>query len=239
MPDAPPTIQAVAFDLDDTLYAERDYVRSGYRAVARHLQQLPPPRGGPPRQTAAPTYEGWLWARFLGGQSEKAFDALNDCFHLGLTRPQILELVEVYRRHRPDIRPADGIPEMLGRLHADFRLALLTDGYLPAQELKAEALKVRRFFDVVVFTEEIGRAAWKPSPAGFETVRKQLDLPHESLAYVADNPAKDFLAPNQLGWRTIQIIRAGQIHAHRPAPPAGAPQIIARSPGELHAALAR
>ena len=33
MSPSPRKIQAVVFDLDDTLYAERDFVRSGYRAV--------------------------------------------------------------------------------------------------------------------------------------------------------------------------------------------------------------
>ena len=40
MAKASAKIHAVVFDLDDTLYLERYYVRSGYRAVAEHLQQL-------------------------------------------------------------------------------------------------------------------------------------------------------------------------------------------------------
>ena len=32
---------AVIFDLDDTLYAEKDYVRSGYAAVAKEFSQIP------------------------------------------------------------------------------------------------------------------------------------------------------------------------------------------------------
>ena len=236
MPRVPVTIQAVVFDLDDTLYLERDYVRSGYRAAAEYLQHQRPARPGEPRD-AAQTYEAWLWQRFLAGQSAGAFDAMNASFRLALTGPQILELVDVYRRHRPDVRPCDGIPEMLGRLHADFRLALLTDGYLPGQRLKLEALKIERFFDAVVFTEELGRSAWKPSPAGFEVIHRKLGVAQESLAYVADNPGKDFVAPNLLSWRTVQFLQPGQIHARRPAPPGGEPQIIVRSPGELRDAL--
>jgi hypothetical protein len=30
-------IRALVFDLDDTLYREKDFVRSGYRAVAQHV----------------------------------------------------------------------------------------------------------------------------------------------------------------------------------------------------------
>ena len=32
-------IRCVAFDVDDTLYLERDYVRSGFRAVAERVRR--------------------------------------------------------------------------------------------------------------------------------------------------------------------------------------------------------
>ena len=41
MPGNPVRNQTVVFDLDDTLYAERDYVLSGYGAVAEHLSDDP------------------------------------------------------------------------------------------------------------------------------------------------------------------------------------------------------
>jgi putative hydrolase of the HAD superfamily len=31
------------------------------------------------------------------------------------------------------------------------------------------------------------------------------DMPAERYVYVGDNPAKDFIAPNQLGWITIGL----------------------------------
>jgi len=223
------SLLAVVFDLDDTLFPERCYVRSGYRAVAEHLRRMLRRRDA---------LEDRLWRRFLAGKTEGAFDALNDHFDLRLTGEQILELVSVYREHKPSIRPWPGVPAMLSRLHAQFRLGLLSDGFLPAQRLKLDALKLGRFFDAVVFTEEMGREAWKPSPIGFEAIRAELDVPHEACAYVADNPAKDFLAPNGLGWRTVQYLRPGQVHAHKPPPrDEGLPQAVVRSPGELLEAL--
>jgi putative hydrolase of the HAD superfamily len=45
------------------------------------------------------------------------------------------------------------------------------------------------------------------------------------LVYVGDNPAKDFLAPNQLGWTTVQVKRPTtehrRIHATAVAPAGG------------------
>ena len=228
MPTDATRIQAVIFDLDDTLYPERDYVRSGYAAVGRHLRK---------ELSSGEAFEDWLWGRFCTGRADRAFDALGRHFQLHLSQGRIAELVKIYREHRPCIKPFPGMVELLGRLHATRRLGLLSDGFLPAQRLKLQALKLERFFDAVVFTEEMGRRFWKPSPAGFERIGELLGIPHERCAYVADNAGKDFQAPNALGWRTIQVRRPGQIHADQAAAEGGQPQAIVRLPGELHEAL--
>jgi putative hydrolase of the HAD superfamily len=221
-------VRAVVFDLDDTLFPEWQYVRSGYRAVAEHLREA---------LGRHEDIEDWLWKRFMAGESARAFDTMNAAFSLGLSQEQIAELVALYREHEPDIRPYPGVAQMLSRLHARYRLGLLTDGYLPAQRLKLSAVKLERFFDAVVFTEELGREAWKPAETGFESIRKELDVPHEACVYVADNPAKDFVAPNRLGWRTAQFRRPAQIHARNRAPEDGRPQAVAHLLGDLHKAL--
>lgn len=221
-------IRAVVFDLDDTLFPERQYVRSGYRAIAEALRR---------QLGTEDRYEDWLWRRFEGGQAAGALDALNGQFHLSLDREGIQRLVRAYREHRPEIRPYEGTAEMLALLRPRLRLGVLSDGYMPAQRLKFDVLGLRRFFDAVVFTEDLGRDAWKPSAAGFEAIREKLDVPHESCAYVADNPAKDFVAPNRLGWRTVRFLHPGQLHARNLAPEDGEPQYLARLPGDLCEAL--
>jgi len=51
-----------------------------------------------------------------------------------------------------------------------------------------------------------------------------LGVPPRACIYVADNPAKDFIAPNALGWGTVFIKRPGGIYADREAPRGGLPQ---------------
>ena len=224
----PTAIRAVVFDMDDTLYPERDYVRSGYRAVAEDL------RG---RLGRSDRFEDWLWRRFCAGEAGRAFDALDAEFSLGLSAAQITGLVGVYRCHRPDIHARSGVVELLGRLGGTSRLGLLSDGYLPAQQWKLDALGLGPFLDAVVFTEAMGRECWKPSPAGYDAVRAKLDVPHEACAYVGDNPAKDFLAPNRLGWRTVCLRCGGQVHADNPSPEGGAAQLTIASLADLGPAL--
>ena len=222
------SIHAVIFDLDDTLYPESQYVQGGYRAVAEHLRA---------QLGRAERFEAWLWQRFLVGKSAGAFDAMNETFSLGFAAGQIQELVEVYRLHVPSIRPFGGMADLLGRLRGAYAIGLLSDGFLPAQRLKLQALDMERFFDEVIFTEELGREFWKPSTRGFELMAQKLGLPHEACCYVSDNPAKDFLPGNSLGWRTVQYVRPGQIHSHNAAPSGGQPQFIVRDGESLNRVL--
>ena len=229
MPGTPVRNQAIVFDLDDTLYAERDYVLSGYGAVSEHLSD---------DQDGSDKLREWLWRRFLDGRAGGAFDALNEKFSLGLSRPQITELVSVYRNHSPRITPRPGIPALLIKLHHHSRLGIISDGFLPAQELKLDALDIKEYFDAVVFTEAIGREFWKPSPVGFEALSKELQIDADKCIYVADNPSKDFAAPNGLGWRTVQLLLDGQIHSQKPAPHGGEAQTIVNSIDELDRVIA-
>jgi putative hydrolase of the HAD superfamily len=223
-----PVIQAVVFDLDDTLYAERDYVRSGYRAAGGHLREA---------LGRDEAFEDWLWQRFQAGQTSGAFDAMNEHFGLGMDAGAIAALVGVYRNHSPDIRARPGAVEVLSRLRRRCRLGLLSDGFLPAQRLKLDALGLAPMFDAVVMTEEMGRQCWKPAPDGFEAIRAMLGPPGQACAYVADNPAKDFIAPNRLGWRSVQLLCPQQIHYANEAPKDGRPQIVIASLDELETAL--
>jgi putative hydrolase of the HAD superfamily len=219
------TIQAVVFDLDDTLFLERHYVRSGYKAVADHLRN---------QLGRADRFEAWLWGQFLSGRRERLFDLLCERFELSLDCWGIGEMVEIYRCHRPVLVPCRGMAALLERLRRrGKKLALLSDGFLPAQRLKLEALGLERFFEAVLFTEELGRLAWKPSTVAFERLSKQLQVPHEACAYVADNPAKDFLPGNKLGWLTIQWRRRGQVHADQKWPFGGKPRRVVRNAQEL------
>jgi len=221
-------VQAVVFDLDDTLYPEREYVRSGYRAVGEYLR----------RQTGrTEAFEDWLWRRFESGRAGGAFDAMDEHFSLGLGSDDIVELVGVYRQHRPDIEPRPGAVELLRRLGKTRKLGLLSDGFLPAQRLKLEALGIEVLLDAAVLTEEMGRQFWKPAPEGYQAVRDMLGAADEACAYVGDNPGKDFVTPNRMGWLTVQLVCEGQVHSSNPAPEGGEPRIVVASLTEVEAAV--
>ena len=198
-------ITTVVFDLDDTLYDEIEYCKSGFRAVAEFLAELP---GAPP----AVRFFGTLWEQFTAGNRTKIFNAALNELDISYDDKRIGELVNVYRSHIPNIKLPQDSRDILCELRAKYTLALLTDGFLPAQQLKVQSLGIEKYFKCIVYTEQLGREFWKPSPAGFEKIIETLNTRPESTVYIADNEKKDFVAPNKLGFLTVQLIRSARIH---------------------------
>lgn len=169
---------AVIFDLDDTLYSEKDYVKSGYRA-------------------ACPEKAEQLWQAFLDGKP--AFDTV--------IPEQKEEALARYRSHRPTIALYPGAAEMLKRIRRHARLGLITDGRPEGQRAKIEALGLAALFDEIIITDELGGAEFrKPNPAAFLEMQKRLGVPYEKMVYIGDNLKKDFAAPAALGMGCIHFI---------------------------------
>lgn len=196
----------IAFDLDDTLYKERDFACSAYREAVESIGLREPEK-----ETA---YEAMRMALERG---DNPFDALQRV--AGRTLP-IAELVAAYRRHRPSIRLDGETAGTLGRLRdAGHRLCLVTDGRSQTQRNKMEALGLAAFFDNrdVIISEETG--ADKHSPDNFRRIEEA--YPAQRYVYVGDNPAKDFEQPERLGWATICLKDDGRnIHPQTGGRPA-------------------
>jgi len=197
-------IKTVIFDLDDTLYDEIDYCKSGFRAVADFLANL--------NEVPAPDVFNALWNQFTTGNRKKTFNKTLDEIGTDYDDNLIQKLINVYRNHVPTIKLPIDSQNILRELSKKYTLALLTDGFLPAQQLKVQALGIEKYFKCIIYTEQLGRKFWKPSPVGFEKIMQICNANSENIACVADNEKKDFIAPNRLGFKTIQIIRPARIH---------------------------
>ena len=198
-------VTAVIFDLDDTLYDEIEYCKSGFWAVAEFLADSL-------KSIDAERIFKALWVQFTSGNRRNVFNAALDELSIPYDSKLIDELVRVYRCHVPQITlPADS-RDILCQLRDKYMLGLITDGFLPAQRLKVQALGIEKYFRCIIYTEELGRDFWKPSPAGFEKILRILNAEPKNIVYVADNEKKDFIAPNKLGFFTVQLKRPARLH---------------------------
>lgn len=192
-------VAGVLFDVDDTLYDEMTFVRSGFLAIARTLQ----------------TRFGWspdeLLKEMLAILSRDGRGAIFDDIlrqRETYSRQLVEELVSAYRLHRPTIQLFKDVAPVLGMLRtAGFKLGLVTDGDHKVQQRKVDALGLPGLVDVVVRTDELGKEFWKPHPRPFEVALAGLGLSPERTIYVGNDPAKDFEGPRQLGMGSVHIER--------------------------------
>jgi len=157
------------------------------------------------------------WAAFESGVRRTIFDEALAGVGVDGAANLVPRLVEVYRSHVPTIEMLADARDWLDGLAPHIAVAVVTDGPVASQQAKAEALVIARWADLVVFTESLGPGQGKPHPAAFEHLERELGVSGDRCAYVADNPAKDFVAPHRLGWRTVRVRRPGGLHAEVPS----------------------
>lgn len=208
-------IRAVVFDLDDTLYPERAFAFSGFDAVSAWLKD----RFDCPFEPAAR-----MRHLFDHGDRRRVFDQV--LADLGQANPQDLvpEMVNRYRSHPPRITLYPDADQAIRAWRNTFQLALISDGPWIMQNRKVEALGLDDRLDLVILTDEWGRDYWKPHPRAFEKVEKDFGVAGKECVYIADNPAKDFIAPRRLGWRTIRVVRSSGLYQEDALLMGGAPE---------------
>lgn len=195
-------VHTVVFDMDDTLFPEREYVLSGFKAVDSWLAEKQGVFG----------FHARAERLFSAGRRGWIFDEALAELGCPAGTSWVPEMLTVYRQHQPAIALTDDATEILDWSAQRFRLALISDGYLEVQRGKSGALGLSRWISCQVFSDEWGREAWKPSERPFREVMTRLPGEPSGYVYVADNPRKDFIAPRRLGWRTIRLRRPGGEH---------------------------
>lgn len=181
-------IDAVIFDMDDTLYSEKEYVKSGYNAIEKEFIEIA-------------NMSQKLWKAFLNNKN--TIDYVLEQEGL-LTEENKSKALEIYRNHIPNIHLYDGIEDMLTQLKKTKKIGLITDGRPIGQRNKIKALNLEKYINEIIVTDELGGVEFrKPNTKAFELMQEKLKIPFEKMVYIGDNINKDFIAPEKLGMQTI------------------------------------
>ena len=190
-------IKIIVFDVDDTLFPEREFVRSGFQAVGEWILN----------KYAVPRFFEFAWKFFVQGNRGKIFNLV--LAEIGIEDdPQIIqELIEIYRKHKSQISLYSDARWAIDYFKDHKKLGAITDGYLTTQRNKVEALHIANSFDTIIYSDEYGRENWKPSPVPYLKVMELTGFQGSECVYVGDNPHKDFVTAKKLSWLTVQIKR--------------------------------
>jgi putative hydrolase of the HAD superfamily len=195
----------IVFDLDDTLYSERDFAISGFRACERWLEREHGV-GDVAEEMTRLLDEGHMRQLFVKVLKDRLPHSTDE--HLEA-------FIDVYRYHDPEIDLYPDAVWALEHFGSHGPLGLITDGQHEVQSSKVRALDIAHRFEHIVYTGALGgRAFSKPHPLSYERMEQRLGGKGGTFVYVGDNPAKDFVTPNARGWISIQIVRPYRIHSY-------------------------
>ncbi len=228
------TVDAVIFDLDDTLIFEEDVARASLRKVADLIgvessradeliltRARKVWRAGPHWPICVKlgfaSWEG-LWADFDGChpsvdglrawvphyRREAWRFSLND---LGVFDQDVaIQAAEAYRSfQRAGHSLRPGVDETLRSLRRNFRLGLLTNGPPDVQRIKLARCGIDSRFDAVVISGEIGYG--KPDPAAFAIILEELEVPPDRSVMVGDSWERDVMGAEAAGMHTVWVSR--------------------------------
>ncbi|GBC93271.1 Putative HAD-hydrolase YfnB [bacterium HR15] len=235
-------VQAVGFDLDDTLCL---YMPIAQRARRQAFAELVQPLLEQDIETIEQAYQQAFWqmmdeikrepwrSRYLQSGEPTRTETMRRMLTLlnvpsdGLAEQlsaRYLQLRESQLQLFEDTLP------VLNALREQYRLFLITNG--PAQEQRRELrlLGLEPYFEVVAIEGELG--VGKPDPAIFLHVQEQLRLDPKQILFVGNSWEHDVQGALRVGWQAAWLDREGM-----PVPEPNAPVPVLRSLQELRTLL--
>ncbi len=185
----------IVFDLDDTLYDETTYVKSGFKAVAEYLSKK--------FNLSAKKIFLQLVQELDNGRGS-IFDLVlkqNSIYSKALVKKCIV----IYRFHIPKIKLSESGKKCLERFKK-YPVYIVTDGNKIVQHNKIKALGVDKKVKHYFITHRYGVHNAKPSAYCFLKICEKEKTTPDKVVYIADNISKDFVGLKPLGFKTIQVL---------------------------------
>lgn len=192
-------INAIIFDIDDTLFDQLEWLEGAFSKVGELVED----RFGVSKKIVGKKLRRLTVER--GSASGNLFNlALEE---LGIQEtPALIEeaIVAFYSYHPKKLTLYPGVKETLSKLKAcGFKLGVISEGREKMQIQKLKALGIHHFFDATLIVK-----LHRGEPRGTSSYTKILKVlksePNECI-YVGDNPYKDFVNAKKLSIHTIRV----------------------------------
>lgn len=183
--------EAVCFDLDGTLFDDRQYARAGFNEAGDLLES----------RTGISLTDDFIEASFEREITGTTFDTVLAEHDLSLDL--VPALVDAYHDNDADLVPFSDVPSVLDTIASEYALGVITGGRNGREKLRR--LGLADVFDVVIVTKELETSKREPAP--FELALDELGVSAEEAVFVGDRPWLDFPQPNRIGMTTVRVRR--------------------------------
>jgi putative hydrolase of the HAD superfamily len=206
-----PTLRAILFDLDDTLFDHQH--ASGMALRTLHADKAPHVDFTEFSDAHAQLLEHYhqrFLAREYSLDEARALrmQALFARFDIALERAEAWDIGMAYRvLHQRNRQLVPGAADLLETLFCGHKLAIVTNNSGPDQREKLKVLGIEAYFSALSISEEVGHA--KPAPDIFWHALDQLGIePHEAVM-VGDNLNTDVQGALDAGIACVWFNRTG------------------------------
>lgn len=176
------------FDLDDTLYPEKDYLYQGYKAIDKELSSMYHIKKG--------EISSFLISTFESEGRKQLFDKLFD--HFNINKSSLKDVLQVLRNFKPPKKISlyplfyDLIPQII---NSSERVFIVTNGNPIQQKNKVNNIDWKSLDKelVFVFANEFKR---KPSKDSFNHIKNKYLIKEDSTIMIGDADTDKEFAEN-------------------------------------------
>lgn len=178
MTKSPNEYKNFIFDLDNTLYEEKDYLYPAYNAISQYIHSIYP-------QTSELLYAIWLQQNFRRTGREGLLDRFIEAFKLNSAlMPEMLNILRTVKiKNGLNLYPEIyAIPERLDRFQIQY--FVLTNGNKIQQQNKIKQLN----WDTINIAEFVFASDFEPKPnsSAFQYIFSKYSLEIKSILSIGD-----------------------------------------------------
>jgi len=185
--------KAIIFDLDNTLYAEDEYITLAYREMGAYLEKEFN------YKASDVSFLLWQIRRIYGDASVLnkflQFAGLSDSDDV------LRKLIQIYQSVQGSLAVPALVQERLLELRKmNVPLGILTNGGVKTQENKLKLLNISHLFDHILISGTFSnRRLWKPDIYGYALLAQKFSCEPAAVLFVGDNPKTDEMGARNAG----------------------------------------
>lgn len=186
----------IIFDLDDTLYSRQSFVRSAIKNIVDFIYLKNK------KKSKKNLYKILLKIYQNRNIKLKLNFFLENFF---LSKKYLKDCINIFRYSKKNIFLYNDAQNILKFYKK--KCYLITDGNKLVQQDKIRQLGIKKFFKKIFITNTYGIKYQKPSLFCFKRIKRIEKCLFGQMAYIADNPKKDFVNCNRVGILTVRLLR--------------------------------
>jgi putative hydrolase of the HAD superfamily len=181
-------IRYIFFDLDNTLYEEKNYILACYNEIAKFIN----------KKTSISISSLDIYKIREKNGDRNVFQILLKDYNIANINFQ--QLIDIYQSFNAPVQLYPNVRTVLLDLSKQYSLGILTNGGEKTQNNKINCLGIRCLFDNIIITgKHLEKEFWKPHKSAFRLIFEFCSCNSLECIYIGDSYNNDVLGAKNAG----------------------------------------